>query len=352
MTGEPDPFSRLDAETERTEDHAPDPRSVSDLADVGTAPSVTSRDSGEAASTVVSDRAHVSDEAPSIVNAPATEVTASQTADLEIDLRLTEPHVTISHEGVTVPTDSPEATRPVVDAGALLERHLAGTRLARIVGRSDAVNDHRPGRMYHLAKRGADIGAAFVLLLVLFPILFLAAAAVRLTSHGPVLYRHRRHGIGGAEFMMFKFRSMVDGADLMLGEMADLVAKGEVEALDEVVFKAPDDPRITAVGRFLRRTNLDEIPQLLNVIAGHMSLVGPRPLVTVEIETLSDPVSERRHSVAPGITCLWQVARLEDTSFAERMALDLLYVDQRAALLDTYLFVLTPLSVFRGVRSH
>jgi lipopolysaccharide/colanic/teichoic acid biosynthesis glycosyltransferase len=352
MTGEPESFSRLDAETERTEDHASNPRSVPDLVDDDTAFSATSRDRGEAASTAVFDQAQVSEGAPSIVEAAATEPAASQTADLAIDLRLTEPSVTISHERVAVPTDHPEATRPVVDVGALLERHLAGTRLARVVALHDLADDQRPGRIYHLAKRGADIAVAIILLLVLIPILLLAAAAVRLTSHGPVLYQHRRHGIGGAEFMMFKFRSMVDGADLMLDEMEDLAAKGEIEALDEIVFKASDDPRITPVGRFLRRTNLDEIPQLLNVIAGHMSLVGPRPLVTAEIETLSDPVSDRRHSVAPGITCLWQVARLEDTSFAERMALDLLYVDRRAALLDSYLFVLTPLSVFRGVRSH
>ncbi len=271
---------------------------------------------------------------------------------VEIDLRLDQPRLALD-PGPVVGVDEPSpAARSYVDVRSLLDRHLAGSSLYGMVLRHGSVADRGAGRTYRFVKRATDIIVALVVLVLAVPMLVIAGLAVRFTSPGPIFYRHRRYGAGGVEFMMLKLRSMVDGADGLLGDMDDLARRGEVEALDEVVFKAPDDPRITPVGRFLRRTNIDESPQLLNVLAGRMSLVGPRPLVSKEIDTLSDRVNEQRHSVRPGITCLWQVVRREDTTFAERMALDLLYVELPSAYLDTCLLAMTPIAIARGTRSH
>jgi lipopolysaccharide/colanic/teichoic acid biosynthesis glycosyltransferase len=265
-----------------------------------------------------------------------------------VDLRFGDPTIEVDREPTARSTD--RAIPPVVDAESVIRRHIGGTRLAAAVTRRKIQRASRSA--YFRAKRVVDVTTAFVLVALLLPVWAIVAVAIRLSSPGPVLYRQPRHGRGSREFGILKFRTMVNGADSMIDEMEDLVARGEVEALDEVVFKAYDDPRITRVGRLLRRTNLDETPQLLNVIAGTMSLVGPRPLVTAEIEALSDRVRDIRHSVTPGITCLWQVSRREDTTFAERMALDLLYVQQRSLRLDSYLLAMTPRSILRGVRSY
>ena len=275
---------------------------------------------------------------------------ATQEVDLKIDLRHSEPRQTL-HPGPVVGPDNGSTTTLSADMRSLLNRHLFGTWLSRVVSRR-SITDRSPSRTYRFAKRAADVTVSLLLLVLLIPVLFITALAVRFTSRGPIFYRHSRLGVGSTVFKMVKFRSMVDGADGRLAAMDELVRRGEVEALDEVVFKAPDDPRVTRVGRFLRRTNIDEIPQLLNVVAGQMSLVGPRPLVAKEIETLGDWSKDQRLSARPGVTGLWQVARGEETTFAERMALDLLYVEQRSALLDICLFAMTPIAIVRGARSH
>lgn len=241
---------------------------------------------------------------------------------------------------------------PMGEVASVIERHVGGTRLAALVTKRSLRRSGVARRLYGLGKRTLDVGAASVLVILLLPLWVVVATAILLSSRGPVFYRQRRYGKGGRAFTILKFRTMVQGADAMIDEMEDLVARGEVEALDEVVFKAHDDPRITSIGRLLRRTNLDETPQLLNVIFGSMSLVGPRPLVAAEVEELSDQLLDIRHSVPPGITCLWQVMRREDTTFAERMALDVLYVRRRSMLLDSLLLGLTPSSILRGVRSY
>ena len=246
---------------------------------------------------------------------------------------------------------SPTAVLSLSEIRTMLNRHFFGASLCRILLRPTVAN-RNPGRIYRFAKRTIDIAVSFILIVLLLPVLLVSALAVRFTSRGPIFYRQERYGRDGAEFSMIKFRSMVDGADRMLDDMNELARTGEVEVLDEMVFKAPDDPRITPVGRFLRRTTLDELPQLINVLAGHMSLVGPRPLVTDEIEALSDRVNEQRLAVRPGVTGVWQVTRSEETTFVERIALDLLYVERRSALLDASLLAMTPIAVARGARSH
>lgn len=205
---------------------------------------------------------------------------------------------------------------------------------------------------YSFLKRATDIVVSSLLLIALSPLLVIAAAAVRATSRGPALFRHQRTGRNDAAITILKFRTMVDGADRLAPQMEELARNGQVDAVDGPVFKAPDDPRITAVGRVLRRTNVDELPQLFNVLAGDMSLVGPRPLVAKEIAALSPHALELRHRVRPGITGLWQVVRTEETSFDERIELDLLYVGRRSMRLDMTLLALTPWAILRGNRSY
>lgn len=259
------------------------------------------------------------------------------------------PHLRINHVAAVPPApDRVHASTASAVEGKTQTRESALERaLERSLDGSSGAT-----RAYRLVKRATDIVVSSVLIAVLSPVLLVTAAAVRITSRGPVLFGHERRGRNAAAIRVLKFRTMVDGAENMLPEMEQLAQAGHLDAVDSPVFKAPDDPRITAVGRVLRRTNIDELPQLFNVLAGDMSLVGPRPLVAKEVETLSPRVRDLRHRVRPGITGLWQVSRTEDMSFAERVDLDLLYVRRRSTRLDMLLLALTPLAVIRGNGSY
>lgn len=171
-----------------------------------------------------------------------------------------------------------------------------------------------------LLKAATDRVGSLVLLTALAPLFALLAFAVRISSPGPVIYRQVRVGRNGTPFPMWKFRTMVVDADRMKG---DLAAANEH---DGHMFKLRRDPRVTSVGRFLRRYSLDELPQLANVLLGHMSLVGPRPPLPEEVARY-DEVEMRRLSVKPGLTGLWQVSGRSDLSWHETVALDLRYVD-------------------------
>lgn len=185
------------------------------------------------------------------------------------------------------------------------------------------------------AKRILDVVAASVLLLLLSPFLLLVGLLVRLTSRGPAIFRQERAGRNGRVFTLFKFRTMAQGAEK---------ARAGMEALNEMdgpVFKVKDDPRVTGLGRFLRKASIDELPQLWNVVKGDMSLVGPRPLPLYEVEKF-ESWQRRRMSMRPGITCLWQVSgRSGVTSFSEWMRLDLEYVDQWSLALDAKILLRT-----------
>lgn len=169
-------------------------------------------------------------------------------------------------------------------------------------------------------KYALDRTLAALVVLVLMPLLVAIALAVRLTSPGPVLYRHERIGQDEVPFTMWKFRTMHVGADARKAELA-----GENEQ-DGPMFKMRSDPRVTRVGRLLRRTSLDELPQLANVLRGEMSLVGPRPPLADEVARYT-PVERRRLSVRPGMTGLWQISGRSDLSWDEAVQLDLSYVD-------------------------
>ncbi len=179
----------------------------------------------------------------------------------------------------------------------------------------------------HAAKRVFDLVGAAVLLLLAAPVMLLAALAVRLQSRGPVLFRQVRAGRNGREFQMLKFRSMVVDAEAQREALAHL------NEMDGPVFKIRRDPRITRVGAFIRATSIDELPQLINVLLGHMSLVGPRPPLPCEVAQY-EPWQRRRLSVRPGITGLWQVSGRNDIDFEQWMKLDLRYIDNWSLRLD------------------
>ncbi|EWM66907.1 bacterial sugar transferase [Micromonospora sp. M42] len=181
--------------------------------------------------------------------------------------------------------------------------------------------------MQPVLKTVLDRVLAVLGIAVVSPLLFGIALAVKLTSRGPVFYRSERVGQNGVPFMMWKFRSMKVGADAMKAELA-----GENEN-DGAMFKMRRDPRVTRVGRLLRRTSLDELPQLLNVVSGQMSLVGPPPPLPDEVATYSE-TERRRLAVRPGMTGLWQISGRSDLSWDEAVRLDLYYVDNWSLAYD------------------
>jgi lipopolysaccharide/colanic/teichoic acid biosynthesis glycosyltransferase len=178
-----------------------------------------------------------------------------------------------------------------------------------------------------VVKAAADRVAGALLLAASAVVLLPAALAVRLTSPGPVLFRQTRIGLGGRPFTMYKLRSMTTDADRRLGELA-----GRSDG-NGTLFKMREDPRVTPVGRILRRYSIDELPQLLNVVRGDMSLVGPRPPLPSESATYDDVV-RRRLLVKPGVTGLWQVSGRSDLTWAQSVRLDLRYVDNWSVPMD------------------
>ena len=192
-------------------------------------------------------------------------------------------------------------------------------------------------------KQLLDLVGAFVLILLLGVPLLVMALIIRLTSPGPVLFRQQRCGLNGHPFIMLKFRSMVSDAEQRKHELAALNEMGGP------VFKVSNDPRITPMGRFLRKYSVDELPQLFNVLRGEMSLVGPRPLPVDEVERFDDPAHRRRLSVKPGMTCLWQVSgRNNVKDFRDWVRLDLEYIDNWSLWLDVKILWRTIPAVFVG----
>lgn len=185
----------------------------------------------------------------------------------------------------------------------------------------------RESRTYFLLKRFSDIVVAVFLLALFLPIIPVVAILIRLDSPGPIFFKQRRVGKNGTFFNFYKFRSMVTGAENVIGALRPL------SSVDGPVFKIKDDPRITHVGRFLRRSSLDELPQLINVLKGDMSIVGPRPNLPSEVSQYL-AWQKRRLEVTPGITCFWQIAGRSHIGFQEWMRLDLEYVRKRSIVTD------------------
>ena len=195
---------------------------------------------------------------------------------------------------------------------------------------------------HFVVKRFMDITISSLLLVLLSPLLLAVAVWIKITSHGPAIYIQSRIGLNERKFSMFKFRTMKQNAENEIKEL---------ENLNEVtgpVLKIRNDPRITAVGKFLRRTSIDEIPQLMNVLRGEMSLVGPRPLPIRDFERFYQDRHFRRFSVLPGLTCLWQTNGRSSIPFEKWMDLDLQYIDQWSLRLDFFILLRTIPAVFRG----
>ena len=196
--------------------------------------------------------------------------------------------------------------------------------------------------VYPLAKRTLDVVVAATLLLTLAPLYALLAVVIKATDGGTVLFWQTRVGRWGQEFRFPKFRSMVPDADSRLHEVLVLN-----QHKTGVTFKLKNDPRLTRIGRLMRRTSLDELPQLWSVLAGDMTLVGPRPAVPREVSlyTLDD---RQRLEVAPGLTCIWQVSGRSDVPFARQLKMDLEYIERRSLALDLKLLALTVPAVLSG----
>ena len=194
--------------------------------------------------------------------------------------------------------------------------------------------------VYLLFKRAFDFLVSLVALIVLSPVFLLVALAVKLSSSGPVIYKQHRIGMHGKDIYLYKFRSMVKNADALI---ESFTPEQKSEYFEN--YKLEHDPRITPIGGFLRKSSLDELPQLVNILKGEMSFVGPRPVVKDELEKYGSN-KDRFLSVKPGLTGYWATHGRSDISYEERMGLELYYVDNASLWLDIKIFFLTLAAVF------
>ncbi len=194
---------------------------------------------------------------------------------------------------------------------------------------------------YEFLKRIIDILMSVLSLIVLSPVFIIIAIAIKLDSSGPIVYSQTRVGKNGKHFKMFKFRSMIINAEEMLTELKPM------NEMDGPMFKIKEDPRITRIGRFIRRTSIDELPQLINILRGEMSIVGPRPSLPSEVKEFESWMMER-FVVKPGLTCFWQVSGRNNIPFHKWMELDIKYVKERNLWLDVKLVFKTIKVVIKG----
>lgn len=195
--------------------------------------------------------------------------------------------------------------------------------------------------VYRFIKRTSDIILSLLALIILSPVFLVTAIAIKMEDGEPVIFTQDRSGLNGKVFKMYKFRSMVKNAPELHKQ---LLEKNE---LDGPAFKMKDDPRITKVGKVIRRTSIDELPQLINILKGEMSIVGPRPLPVYETEEL-DAYQQQRLNVKPGLTCYWQVNGRNDIGFDEWMDLDMRYIREASVWTDVKLIFMTFRAVFSG----
>ena len=188
---------------------------------------------------------------------------------------------------------------------------------------------------FETTKRSLDLSIASLALVIFMPLMVVVAVILRISAAAPVVFTQQRVGRAGKPFTVYKFRSMVPDAEEMKHEVADLNHHG-----DSITFKIKDDPRMTRFGQFIRRTSVDELPQLWNVLKGDMSIVGPRPPLPAEVAWYS-PFHLRRLEVRPGLTCIWQVSGRGDIPFEEQAELDVEYIDHRGLWLDMSIILKT-----------
>jgi lipopolysaccharide/colanic/teichoic acid biosynthesis glycosyltransferase len=193
-------------------------------------------------------------------------------------------------------------------------------------------------------KRIFDIVVSLSAMIILAPFIAVVALIIKLTSNGPVLYRQERCGLNGRKFIMYKFRSMVENAD-------ELKRRYEHMSRKTVAFKIPQDPRVTPIGRWLRKFSIDEIPQLYNVLRGEMSIVGPRPPIPEEVERY-ELWQKRRLRMRPGLTCIWAVCGRDHIDFNSWMRMDISYIENWSLKLDWSIILRTIPHVLAGKGAH
>ncbi len=189
-------------------------------------------------------------------------------------------------------------------------------------------------KLYEFLKRIIDLVCSLIGLIVLMPILILIAIIIKIESKGPVIFAQDRVGKNGKLFKMYKFRSMINNAEELKEKLASQNERSGP------MFKIKNDPRITRIGKFIRKTSIDELPQLINIIKGDMSIVGPRPSLPNEVKKF-EPWMLKRLKVKPGLTCYWQVLGRNNIEFEEWMKLDIRYVEERNSLIDIVLIIRT-----------
>lgn len=236
------------------------------------------------------------------------------------------------HHGIIVRLDT-----DIFDLKFAHQRADAAHGVPQIVASSNGIDGWRL-----LMKRIFDFTSSLVLLFALSPLFLIVAALIRLTSPGTVFFTQKRVGLNKRQFTMFKFRTMVPAAESIQEKLAHL------NEMKGPVFKIKNDPRITPLGQILRKTSIDELPQLFNVLKGDMSLVGPRAMSVRDYQFFSEDWQRRRFSVPPGITCLWQVYGRNAIPFDQWMVLDMDYIDRWSFWLDIKILALTIPAVFRG----
>lgn len=229
------------------------------------------------------------------------------------------------------------STSPVSDLSFIDD----GPAVAELESLLDGLVDRQPWSLARRAvKRSLDVLVSALMLLALLPVLAVVALAIKVDSPGPVFYRQKRCGRSNRCFDIFKFRSMRTDADALLADL-----RGQNES-DGLLFKMKNDPRVTRVGKWIRRYSLDELPQLINVLTGDMSLVGPRPLPIKPEEFDLDDIG--RHAVRPGLTCHWQVSGRSKLSYKQMVAMDLAYIHDSSIWTDLHLLVRTVPVVLTG----
>lgn len=199
---------------------------------------------------------------------------------------------------------------------------------------SNKLSTNKKVKIYEISKRGIDIVGSLAGITLLSPLYLVVAIWIKLDSKGPIIFSQERVGLNGKRFNMYKFRSMVINAE----ELKEKLAKQNERK--GPMFKIKEDPRVTKIGKFIRKTSIDELPQLINILKGEMSIVGPRPSLPKEVEQFEDWMMTRLE-VKPGLTCFWQVQGRDDIPFEEWMELDVKYVRERNLLLDIKLILKT-----------
>lgn len=254
-------------------------------------------------------------------------------------------HVSNAYERTTpyASATAAEATCPIIETTKVISlqgpQALDPMEISPAVGREYVGINDRMG--YRIAKRMLDIVVATFGLVILSPVLLLVAALIVMTSPGPAIFRQTRCGKDGKPFTCYKFRTMVTDAEIIRLQLLHL---NEVSG---PVFKIRKDPRVTTLGRWLRKTSLDELPQLINVLRGEMSLVGPRPALPEEVRRYS-PEQRIRLLVKPGLTCLWQVSGRSNVPFEQWVRLDAEYVQRQNLWLDLQILLRTIPAVLTG----